>query len=75
MSECHTPEIVELEMEVESLENLTELIAPETVINITNELISSLTTSQPIFPNDVSSIANILDAVISYVAYYILFIV
>ena len=75
MSECHTPEIVELEMEVESLKNLTELVAPETVINITNELISNLNTSQPIFPNDVSSIANILDAVISYVTYYIVFIV
>jgi len=75
VSECHTPEIVELEMEVESLKNLTELVAAETVINITNELISSLNTSQPIFPNDVSSITNILDAVISYVTYYIVFIV
>jgi len=64
--ECHTPEIMTLEMEAKSLLSAgdNETVTPETVINITKELINSLNTSKSIFPSDVSSIANILDAVI-----------
>ena len=66
LSECHTPEITKLEREVESLlSNGTETKSADTVIGITNELSSSLNTTQMIFPNDVNSITNILETVLS----------
>ena len=68
VSECRTPEVVQLEMEAESLltvdGDVGESVTSETVIDITDELSSILNTSQPIFPNDLSSITNILDVVI-----------
>lgn len=68
MSECRTPDIVELEMEAESLfgddGNVEESVMPENVIDITDDLINILDTLQPIFPNDLLSIINILDAII-----------
>jgi len=70
--ECRTPKIMTLEMEAKSLLSAgdNETVTPETVINITEELINSLNTSMPIFPSDVSSITNILDAVIMYVIWF-----
>jgi len=68
VSECRTPDIVELEMEAESLfgddGNVEESVMPENVIDITDDLINILDTLQPIFPNDLLSIINILDAII-----------
>lgn len=68
VSECRTPDIVELEMEAESLfgddGNVEESVTPEDVTDITDDLINILDTLQPIFPNDLLSIINILDAVI-----------
>ena len=67
MSECHTPAIKKIEAEVESSlcnENRSEPIRANTIIGITNDLSSSLNTTQMIFPNDVNSVANILETVI-----------
>jgi len=68
VSECRTPELVELEMEAESLlkddGNIEESVTPETVIGITDDLRNILDTLQPISPNDISFIINILDTVI-----------
>jgi len=69
--QCHNPEIRALDKEVELLldlshgnENLTD---SDNLIRISDDLINILSTSQ-IFPNDVSSVANILDGVIMYVS-------
>ena len=64
---CHTLEIKALDEKVKSLldgnENLTESVSPDILIRIADDLINILNSSQ-IFPNDVSSVANILDGVI-----------
>jgi len=69
--QCQNPEIRALDKEVELLldlshgsENLTD---SDNLIRISDDLINILSTSQ-IFPNDVSSVANILDGVIMYVS-------
>ena len=44
--------------------DLTETFMPEIVEDIANELEEITNTTQPLLPNDVSSAANTLDAII-----------
>ena len=76
VSQCRTVEQIRLEMRAEELVNLvdnifvdddrdfTETFMPEIVEDIANELQEITNTTQPLLPNDVSSAANTLDAII-----------
>ena len=63
MSECRSPEIIRLQAKLESVIR-NDTLSADTVISISDELSSSLNSSQMIFPNDVNSITNLLDTVI-----------
>jgi len=63
-SECYTPEILALEMEVEALLSVGSSISIEILVDISNQLINILNTSQ-IFQSDVPLVANILSDVIT----------
>ena len=76
VTECRTVEQIRLEMRADELVNLvdsifvdedrdlTETFMPEIVEDIANELEGITNTTQPLLPNDVSSAANTLDAII-----------
>jgi len=76
VSQCRTIEQTILEMRAEELvdivenmfinddRDLTQTFMPEVVVDIADELQEITSTTQPLVPNDVSSAANTLDAII-----------
>ena len=66
MSDCHALEIFRLEEQTKFLldESTTESLSADNVTEIADDLSNSLKTSQQLFPSDLSSITNILDAII-----------
>ena len=61
MSNCSTPQILRLK----ELLLAAEPLSADNVTEIAEDLSNILKTSQQIFPSDLSSITNILDAIIS----------
>jgi len=76
VSQCRTIEQIRLELRAEELINLvenlfvnddrdlTQSFMPEVVEDIADKLQEITNTTQPLLPNDVSSAANTLDAII-----------
>ena len=76
MSQCRTVEQIRLETRAEELvdivegrfsaedRDLTQMFMPESVVDIADELQEITNTTQPLLPNDVSSAATTLDAII-----------
>ena len=76
VSQCRTVEQIRLEMRAEELVNLvqdmfvdddrdlTQIFVPEVVEEIADELQEITDTIQPLLPNDATSAANTLDAII-----------
>ena len=72
MAECQNMEYTELEMQAQEFYDLVDSSSNmipdvQVLLDITKELANI--TTQPIFPNDLCSAANIVDIVISYVTY------
>jgi len=77
VTECTTVEQIRLEMRSEELlivvnsifvsddRDLTQIFMPEVVEDIADELQEITDTTQPLLPNDVSSAANTVSAIIS----------
>ena len=67
MSDCCKSEILRLEEQTKFLldGNITGSISADNVTEFADDLSNSLKTSQQIFPRDISSITNTLDAIIS----------
>jgi len=76
VTECRTVEQIRLEMKADELVNLidsifvnedrdlTQTFMPEVVEDIADELEEITNTTQPLLPNDVSSAANTVNAII-----------
>jgi len=76
VSQCRTIEQVRLEMRAEELailvgntfvnedRDLTQTFMPEVLEDVADELLEAANTTQPLLPNDVSSVANTLDDIL-----------